>query len=151
MKRLTAWLCTLFIRDAERVEDPLVRRAYGTLASIVGIVLNLLLFAGKFAVGTLFGAVSVLADAMNNLSDALSQMISLISFRIAAKPADRGHPFGHARMEYVASTVVAMLILMILSFALLCAAFLIFPYELSEIAAQMRGGDAVTLLAATNG
>jgi cation diffusion facilitator family transporter len=113
MKRLTAWLCALFIRDAERVEDPLVRRAYGTLASIVGIVLNLLLFAGKFAVGTLFGAVSVLADAMNNLSDALSQMISLISFRIAAKPADRGHPFGHARMEYVASTVVAMLILMV--------------------------------------
>ena len=106
-------LCRLFVRDRERVREPAVRRAYGTLVSVVGIVCNLLLFAGKFAVGTLFGAVSVLADAMNNLSDALSQGISLFSFRMGAKPADREHPFGHARMEYGASIVISILILLV--------------------------------------
>ena len=102
-----------FVRDRERVREPAVRRAYGTLVSVVGIVCNLLLFAGKFAVGTLFGAVSVLADAMNNLSDALSQGISLFSFRMGAKPADREHPFGHALMEYGASIVISILILLV--------------------------------------
>jgi len=73
--------------------------------------LNLILFGAKFFVGTLFGAVSITADAVNNLSDAGSQLISLLSFRIAAKPADREHPFGHARIEYVASMLVSFLIL----------------------------------------
>ncbi len=90
-----------------------MRRAYGTLTSIVGVVLNLLLFAGKFLVGTISGSLAIRADAVNNLTDAGSQIVSLISFRISAKPADRDHPFGHARIEYVASMVVSMLILII--------------------------------------
>lgn len=83
------------------------------MSSIVGIVVNVLLFAGKFTVGTLFGSVAISADAFNNLSDAGSSIISLISFKISAKPADRAHPFGHARIEYVASMIVSFLILLI--------------------------------------
>lgn len=89
------------------------RQRSGTVVSITGIVLNILLFGGKFAIGTLFGSVAIRADAINNLSDAGSQLISLISFRISAKPADREHPFGHARIEYIASMTVSFLILVI--------------------------------------
>lgn len=110
---MTKLLCRLFVKDGENVKDARVRRAYGTLCSVVGIVLNLVLFFGKFTVGVLSGSLSIRADAVNNLTDALSQLISLVSFRIAAKPADRDHPFGHARMEYVASMIVSMLILII--------------------------------------
>ena len=110
---MTELLCKIFVKDHKNTTDPHVRSAYGTLVSIVGILLNLLLFAAKFLVGTLFGAVSIVADAVNNLSDVGSQVVSLISFKISAKPADRDHPFGHARMEYVASMIVSMLILII--------------------------------------
>ncbi len=110
---MTTLLCKWFIRDRNQIRDPRVRRAYGTLAAVVGIVLNLLLFAGKFTVGMLTGSVSIRADGVNNLSDAASQIITLISFRVSAKPADRGHPFGHARIEYVASMIVSMLILLV--------------------------------------
>ena len=110
---MTALLIRLFIKDPHNVTSPTVRRAYGTMVSVVGIILNLLLAAGKFTVGFLFGAISVQADAVNNFSDAGSQIISLISFKIAAKPADREHPFGHARIEYVASMVVSFLVLLI--------------------------------------
>lgn len=110
---MTDLLCRLFVKDAENVKNPLVRSAYGTLSSIVGIVLNILLFAGKFLVGTISGSVAIRADAINNLTDAASQIVSLISFRIAAKPADRDHPYGHARIEYVASMIVSMSILII--------------------------------------
>jgi cation diffusion facilitator family transporter len=79
----------------------------------VGIVLNLLLSAAKLAVGLIFGSISITADATNNLSDAGAQIISLISFKISAKPADRDHPFGHARIEYVASMVVSFIVLLI--------------------------------------
>ena len=108
---MTELLCRIFVKDHKNATDPHVRSAYGTLVSIVGIILNLLLFGAKFLVGTLFGAVSIVADAVNNLSDAGSQIISLLSFRISAKPADREHPFGHARIEYVASMIVSFLIL----------------------------------------
>lgn len=83
------------------------------MAGAVGIALNLLLAVGKFIVGVLSGALSVQADAVNNLSDAGSQIISLVSFRIAARPADREHPFGHARIEYVASMIVSFAILLV--------------------------------------
>ena len=108
---MTALLCRLFIKNRDNVGDPKVRSAYGTLSSIVGIVLNLILFAGKLTVGLLAGAISITADAVNNLSDAGSQIVSFVSFRIAAKPADHDHPFGHARIEYVASMIVSFLIL----------------------------------------
>lgn len=110
---MTELLSRLFVKDRANTASPQVRRAYGMLVSITGIVLNILLFAAKFSVGTLFGSVAITADAVNNLSDAGSQIISLISFRISAKPADREHPFGHARIEYVTSMIVSLLILFI--------------------------------------
>lgn len=93
------------------MRDPNVRRKYGTLSSIVGIVLNVILAVAKYTCGLLFGAVSLQADGINNLSDAGSQAVTLISFKISAKPADHEHPFGHARFEYIASLIVSFLIL----------------------------------------
>lgn len=108
---MTELLCRIFIKNRDKVKDASVRRAYGTLGSVVGIILNILLAAGKYLTGAIFGAISLQADGINNLSDAGSQIISLISFKIAAKPADREHPFGHARIEYVASMIVSFLVL----------------------------------------
>ncbi len=108
---MTNLLIKLFIKDSEDIKSPAVRRAYGTLGSVVGIIFNLILAIGKYTVGFLFGAISLMADGINNLSDAGSQIISFISFKMAAKPADRDHPFGHARIEYVASMIVSFLIL----------------------------------------
>lgn len=110
---MTDLLVRLFVKDSKNINSPAVRRAYGTMVSVVGIILNLLLAGGKLAVGLLFGAISIQADAVNNLSDAGSQIISLVSFKIAAKPADHDHPFGHARIEYVASMIVSFLVLLI--------------------------------------
>ena len=107
------FLARLFIRDRKNVSDPVVRRAYGVMVSLIGIIVNALLSVGKLVVGILFGSISVTADAVNNLSDAGSSAISLICFRISAKPADRDHPFGHARIEYVASMVVSFLVMFI--------------------------------------
>lgn len=112
---MTDLICKLFVRENGQnpAESPDLRRKYGTLGSIVGIIINLLLFAGKIAVGTLTASISVTADAVNNLSDAGSSVISLISFRLSSKPADREHPFGHARTEYVASMIVSFIIMLI--------------------------------------
>lgn len=106
-------LSRLFVKNSKDVKNPAVRRAYGIMTGTVGILVNLLLAAGKMIVGVLGGLVSVQADAVNNLSDAGSSIISLISFRISAKPADREHPFGHARVEYVAGLAVSFLIFLI--------------------------------------
>ena len=110
---MTDLLTRLFVKDREHTTSPTVRRAFGTLASITGIVINLLLFAIKLVAGTLTGSLAIRADAINNLSDAGSSVVSLVSFKISAKPADRHHPFGHARIEYVASMIVSFLILLI--------------------------------------
>ena len=110
---MTSLLVRLFVKNSRDTSSPTVRRAYGTMVSIVGIILNILLAAGKFTVGLLFGAIAIQADALNNLTDAASQIVALISFKIAAKPADHDHPFGHARIEYVASMIVSFLILLI--------------------------------------
>lgn len=110
---VTELLCRLFVKDRENIKSPAVRRAYGTLASIVGIIVNVILAVGKITVGLLFGAISLAGDGINNLSDAGSQIISLISFKMAAKPADRDHPFGHARIEYVASMIVSFFIMLV--------------------------------------
>lgn len=106
-------LARLFVRDYKNIQSPTVRRAYGMLVSVVGIVLNLLLAAGKLVVGLLSGSLSIEADAVNNLSDAGASLVALICFRISAKPADRDHPYGHARIEYVASMIVSFLILLV--------------------------------------
>lgn len=110
---MTKLLTKLFVKDRENVENPAVRRAYGTLSSITGILVNLLLFTIKMIAGTLAGSLAIRADAFNNLSDAGSSVISLVSFKISAKPADRHHPFGHARIEYVASMIVCFLVFFI--------------------------------------
>ncbi len=110
---MTELLCRLFVKDRDNIRSPEVRRSYGTLASIVGIIVNIALAAGKIAVGIMFGAISLAGDGINNLSDAGSQIISLISFKMAAKPADRDHPFGHARIEYVASMIVSFFIMLV--------------------------------------
>ena len=110
---MTEFLVQRLIRGAQNTEDPSVREAYGRLAGIVGVVCNVLLFVGKFLLGTLTGSVSIMADAVNNLSDASSSIVTLIGFGLAAKPADEGHPFGHHRIEYLAGLAVAAMILLI--------------------------------------
>jgi cation diffusion facilitator family transporter len=106
-------LTRLFVRDHQNVGDPAVRLRYGTMVSVVSILCNLFLSAGKFVFGLLLGSIALTADGVNNLSDAGSALVSLVSFRIAAKPADRDHPFGHARIEYVASMIVSFLVLLV--------------------------------------
>lgn len=91
--------------------SPRVRARVGTLCGVLGIVLNLVLFGMKLAVSLLTGYVSVMADAVNNLTDSFSSIVSLISFRMSGKPADEDHPFGHERIEYVASMIVAFIVL----------------------------------------
>lgn len=110
---MTELLCRAFVRNREQTSDPRVRSAYGTLSGIVGICANLLLCLFKMVVGVLTASLAITADAWNNLTDAGSSVISMVSFRIAAKPADRDHPFGHARIEYVASIFVSFMILLI--------------------------------------
>ena len=90
-----------------------MRTAYGNLAGAVGIVCNALLCAAKLLMGTLFGSISVTADAVNNLSDASSSIITLVGFKLSAKPADKEHPYGHARIEYLAGLAVSVLIIVI--------------------------------------
>lgn len=104
-------LAKLFIKNAEDINDPLVRKAYGTLCSLLGIVLNILLFAGKYLAGVISGSIAITADAFNNLSDAGSSVISLIGFRLSGKKPDPDHPFGHGRLEYISGLIVAGLII----------------------------------------
>ena len=110
---MTSLLLRIFIPNHRYTEDPHVRSAVGTLSGTVGICCNLLLFAFKLLVGTLSGSVSISADALNNLSDASGSIVTLIGFRLADKPADEHHPFGHARAEYLSGLAVAVLILFI--------------------------------------
>lgn len=105
-------LAKIFIKNSENYTDQKVRSAYGYLCGAVGIVINVLLFGGKFLAGTLSGSVAVTADAFNNLSDAGSSAISLIGFRLASQKPDPGHPFGHGRFEYVASLIISMIIIL---------------------------------------
>ncbi len=106
-------LLSKWIPDSKNTSDPNVRQKYGVLVSAIGIMVNIALFAGKLTVGWLANSIAVMADAVNNLSDAGSSIISLVSFKISAKPADKEHPYGHARIEYVASMIVAFIILLI--------------------------------------
>ena len=107
---MTALLLKLFAKDAS---SPQGRARVGRLSGIVGIVCNLLLFAAKLAIGTVSGSVSITADAMNNLSDASSSIVTLIGFRLAEKPADADHPYGHARFEYLSGLAVSAMIIVI--------------------------------------
>lgn len=110
---MTKLILRLFIQDAENVKDPDVRERYGIVSSAVGIFCNLLLTAVKLLLGFLSGSIAVSADAFNNLSDAASSVVTLIGFKMARKPADRDHPFGHGRMEYISGLVVAFFVLVV--------------------------------------
>jgi len=108
---MTQLLLKLFVKDYKDTSDPSVREAYGKLSGITGIVTNLLLCAVKITAGVLAGSISIIADAVNNLSDSGSAIVTLISFKISGKPADAGHPYGHARMEYVSGLIVSITIM----------------------------------------
>ena len=108
---MTEFLVRHFIKDYKDVEKISVRTAYGVLSSIVGSVCNVFLFVVKFVVGIVLHSVSVTADAFNNLSDAGSSIISFVGVKMAEKPADRDHPFGHGRIEYIAALIVSFLVL----------------------------------------
>ena len=110
---MTELLTRRFVLKGGDADSKHTRAAAGRLSGIVGIICNLLLFATKLAVGTLSGSVSITADAMNNLSDASSSIVTLVGFHLAEKPADEHHPFGHARFEYLSGLAVAGLILII--------------------------------------
>lgn len=105
-------LARLFIKNHDNIEDSGVRRAYGLLSSVLGIVLNVLLFSGKYAAGMLTGSIAVMADAINNITDAGSSVVTLLGFKFAGSRPDDDHPFGHGRYEYIAGFVVSLAILL---------------------------------------
>ncbi|MBQ8657553.1 MAG: cation transporter [Clostridia bacterium] len=110
---MTKLLIHIFIGKNKNANDTRVRGKYAFLASITGIILNLLLFAGKLTVGLLSVSVAVIADAFNNLSDAGSSVVTLIGFRLSNKPVDKEHPLGHGRFEYISGFIVDMLIVLV--------------------------------------
>ena len=110
----------IFVKDSDNIKSASVREAYGRFAGITGIACNVFLFVCKLAAGIVFGSISVIADAVNNLSDALSSTITTICFRISSKPADEDHPYGHQRMEYIAALIVSFIILFI-GYELVCS------------------------------
>ena len=110
---MIGFLVRRLIRDSDKTDDPAVRERYGILAGGAGLLLNLLLFGGKLAAGLVTGAISITADAFNNLSDAASSVVTLIGFRLAGQEPDREHPFGHGRAEYLAGLAVSVLILLV--------------------------------------
>ena len=107
---LTNFFVNRMISDPKNIENPSVRKAYGTLSSVVCMVCNILLFSIKYLAGSLSGSIAILSDAFNNLSDCANCLITFFGYRMAAKPADKGHPFGHGRMEYLTSLLIAVLI-----------------------------------------
>lgn len=109
--QMTDWLVKLFVKDYEDVEKVSVRTRYGVLSSMVGIFCNVFLAAVKMIAGMMLHSVSVMADAFNNLSDAGSSVIGFLGVKLAEKPADEEHPFGHGRMEYIAALVVSFLVI----------------------------------------
>ena len=110
---MTNWLLRTFVKNSEDLESPKVRSRVGVLAGVTGIVCNLLMFFGKLLVGIMTASVSITADALNNLSDATSSVVTMLGFWLGSRPADDDHPYGHARYEYLAGLAVSALILVI--------------------------------------
>lgn len=156
------FLLKTFVKNYEQTGDPQVREAYGKLAGIVGIVTNALICVLKIAVGLIFHSIAILADGINNLADASSSLITLIGFRMAAKPADEDHPYGHARIEYITGLIVSILIIILglqllsssvqktlhpepLQFSLVAVAVLVFSIlmKLWQARFNMKMGNAI--------
>lgn len=110
---MTEFLVKTFVKDYKNTNDGHVRTRYGMMASIVGICCNVILFGFKLFIGLLINSISVMADAFNNLSDAASSIIGFIGIKMAGKPADEEHPFGHGRVEYIAAFIVAFLVIQV--------------------------------------
>lgn len=110
---LSKFLVTIFVKNHENVNDNKVRESYGYLGGIVGIVVNFILFIIKLSVGLLVKSIAVTADAFNNLSDVLSSIITIAGFKLASKPADKEHPFGHGRIEYISGLIVAFMVMLV--------------------------------------
>jgi cation diffusion facilitator family transporter len=107
------FLVKSFIKNNEDTKNQKVRNAYGTLGGIIGVIINVILFLIKFSVGMLVGSIAVSADAFNNLSDAASSIITIVGFKMASKPADAEHPFGHGRIEYLSALLVAFMVMLV--------------------------------------
>lgn len=122
---MTDLIIRVFIKNYDQVKNPNIRQRYGVVAGIVGIICNLLLTAFKIITGFVTGTMSIVADSVNNLSDATSSIVTLVGFKLSGKPADREHPYGHGRMEYIAGFVVAA--------AVIAIAFELFTSSISHI------------------
>lgn len=143
---MTNFLIRHFVKDADDTKSETVRGQYGRLSSFVGIGCNVALFFCKFLIGTISGSVSITADSVNNLSDAGSSVVTLIGFKVSGKPADEGHPFGHARAEYIGGLAVAFMILMLgVEFLRSSAAQLVRP-EPVEISLAALAALALSIL-----
>jgi len=103
----------LFVKNSNEINNPVVRQKYGTLSSIVGIICNLILFGLKYLIGTLANSISIISDAFNNLSDCASCLVTLFGYKLASKPADKDHPFGHGRIEYLTSLIIAVIVVLV--------------------------------------
>ncbi|HHU27663.1 TPA: cation transporter [bacterium] len=110
---MTKFLVKLFVKDYQNTNNPIVRERYGKLGSITGIIFNIILFSLKLFGGIIALSISIIADAFNNLFDALTAIVTLIGFKYANKPADKEHPFGHGRFEYLASLFIAIIIIVV--------------------------------------
>lgn len=110
---MTEFLLKSFINDYQNTEDKNVRYKYGKFAGVIGIICNIVLFVSKLIIGTISGSVSITADAVNNLTDFSSSVISLLGFKLSERPADEGHPYGHGRYEYLSGLTVSVLIIVI--------------------------------------
>ena len=110
---MTRFLLKIFIKNYENTSDLKVRENYGKFSGIVGIISNLLLFLIKFITGLVFNSISIIADAVNNLSDFASSLITVVGFKLSGKPADEEHPYGHARIEYISGLIISFLVLIL--------------------------------------
>ncbi|AJH01849.1 cation diffusion facilitator family transporter [Clostridium beijerinckii] len=102
-----------FVKDNSNIKDDTVRNSYGVLGGIIGIVVNIILFIIKLSVGVIVSSIAIMADAFNNLSDAASSLITILGFKLSNKPADREHPFGHGRIEYLSALIVAFMVMLV--------------------------------------
>lgn len=110
---MTDLLVKLFVKNRDDIDNQEVRTGYGVLSSVVGVICNIILFGIKIVIGTIINSISITADAFNNLSDAVSGVISFVGVKLASRPADKQHPFGHGRYEYIAALIVAFLVLQV--------------------------------------
>lgn len=110
---ISNFLVKSFVKDNENIKSNKVRNSYGTLAGVVGIIINSILFAVKFSVGMLVGSIAISADAFNNLSDAASSVVTIVGFKMSSKPPDAEHPFGHGRIEYISALIVAFMVMLV--------------------------------------